>query len=133
MTQPQRLNNPSLLVAGRSRYPSHAGQRVSRGFGLRAGVRMIPDGCPANRSLSAIEPVSATAKWKLENSEQRPAPETRPAWTEIPEIANQRPGRASLTRRNVAGSHTPGNYTPETGGDGGTRTPELAFQTDWLS
>src|SRR5580704_2074713 len=30
------------------------------------------------RSLSAIEPVSATAKRKLENGEQRPAPETYP-------------------------------------------------------
>jgi hypothetical protein len=27
----------------------------------RAGVRLIPEGRPANRSLSAIEPVSATA------------------------------------------------------------------------
>src|ERR1700730_13151038 len=47
--------------------------------GLRAGVRLIPDGRPANRSLSAIEPVSATAKRKLENGEQRPVPETYPA------------------------------------------------------
>jgi hypothetical protein len=52
----------------------------------------------------------------LENGDQRPAPETRPAWVEIPEIAGQRPGRASLTRGNVADSHTPGNNTPETGG-----------------
>src|SRR6202030_4077312 len=82
--------------------------------GLRAGVRLIPEGCPANRSLSAIEPVSATAKRKLENGEQRPAPETYPARAEIPKITGQRLGSASVTRGNVAGSHTPGNITPET-------------------
>ena len=36
------------------------------------------------RSLSAIEPVSATAKRKLENGAQRPAPETRPSRTRMP-------------------------------------------------
>ena len=40
------------------RYPLHAGQRVCRGNGLRAGVRLIPERCPANRSLSAIERLS---------------------------------------------------------------------------
>jgi SAM-dependent methyltransferase len=40
---------------------------------------LIPKGHSANRSLSAIEPVSATAKRKLENSEQRPVPEIYPA------------------------------------------------------
>ena len=63
----------------------------------------IPDGHSANRSLSAIEPVSATAKRKLENGEQRPAPETFPARAEIPKITGQRLGRATLTRGNVAG------------------------------
>src|SRR6202011_53346 len=77
----------------------------------RAGVRLIPEGHSANRSLSAIEPVSATAKRKLENGEQRPAPETYPARVEIPKITGQRLGRASLTRGNVAG----GNNTTETG------------------
>jgi hypothetical protein len=81
----------------------------------RAGVRLIPEGHSANRSLSAIEPVSATAKRKLENGEQRPAPETRPSRTEMPKIAGQRQGFASVTRGNVAGSHTPGNNTTETG------------------
>ena len=66
-------------------------------------------------SLSAVEPVSAPPKRKLENGEQRPAPETFPARAEIPKITDQRLGRASLTRGNVAGSHTPGNNTPETG------------------
>src|ERR1700736_3000761 len=80
----------------------------------RAGVRLIPEGHSANRSLSAIEPVSATAKRKLENGEQRPAPETFPARAEIPKITDQRLGRASLTRGNVADSHTPGNNTTET-------------------
>src|SRR5580704_8608234 len=74
------------------------------------------EGRPANRSLSAIEPVSATAKRKLENGERRPAPETFPARAEIPKITGQRLGSASVTRGNVAGSHTPGNITPETGG-----------------
>ena len=68
----------------------------------------------ANQSLSAVEPVSAPPKRKLENRQQRPAPETRPARTEIPEIADQRLGRPSLTRGNVADSHTPGNKTSET-------------------
>jgi hypothetical protein len=46
----------------------------------------IPDGHSANRSLSAIEPVSATAKRKLENGEQRPAPIYDPlanSWTPV--------------------------------------------------
>src|SRR2546427_8821426 len=34
--------------------------------------RPIPQGRSANRSPSAIEPVSAPPKWKLENGEQRP-------------------------------------------------------------
>ena len=97
-----------------SRNPSHVGQRVCRGCGLRAGVRLIPDGRPANRSLSAIEPVCSTPKRKLENGEQRPAPKTRPARVEIPEIADQRLGPTSVTRGNVNGSHKPGNNTPET-------------------
>ena len=80
----------------------------------RVGVRLIPKGHSANRSLSAIEPVSATAKRKLENGEQRPAPETYPARAEISKITGQRLGSASLTRGNVAGSHAPGNITPET-------------------
>ena len=65
-------------------------------------------GRAANRSLSAIEPVSAPPKRKLDNRQQRPAPETRPTCTEIPEIANQRLGRASLTRGNVGDSTPPG-------------------------
>ena len=81
----------------------------------RVGVRLIPKGHSANRSLSAIEPVSATAKRKLENGEQRPVPEIYPARAEIPKITGQRLGSASVTRGNVAGSHTPGNITPETG------------------
>jgi hypothetical protein len=58
--------------------------------------------------------VSATAKRKLKNAVQRPAPEIRPARTEMPKNGDQRLGRANLTRGNVAGSHTPGNITPET-------------------
>ena len=52
----------------------------------RAGVRLIPEGHSANRSLSAIEPVSATAKRKLENGDQRSTPETYPARAEIPPV-----------------------------------------------
>src|SRR6202011_2627392 len=81
----------------------------------RAGVRLIPEGHSANRSLSAIEPVSATAKRKLENGEQRPAPETYPARAEIQKLpARDWDPPAYVTRGNVAGSHTPGNITPET-------------------
>jgi len=87
-------------------------KRDFRGCGL-AGVAPIPEGQSANRSLSTVEPVSTPRKWKLKNGEQRPASETRPAGTEIPEIADQRPGRANLTRGNVADSHTPGYNTPE--------------------
>src|SRR6202035_701817 len=90
----------------------HQGEKKE--YEQRAGVRLISEGRPANRSLSAIEPVSATAKRKLENGEQRPTPETFPTRAEMPQIAGQRLGRASLTRRNVADSHTPGNNTPET-------------------
>jgi hypothetical protein len=53
----------------------------------------MPDRHYANRSLSAAEPVSAPPKRKLENGEQRPAPETRAQRTEMPEIAGQRPAR----------------------------------------
>jgi hypothetical protein len=60
------------------------------------------------------EPVSAPPKWKLKNGEQRPAPETHPARTEIPEIAGQRPGHANLTRGNVGDSAQPGKISPET-------------------
>ena len=97
----------------RSRNPSHVGRRVCRGCGLRAGGAPDTHGHSANRSLSAIEPVSATAKRKLENGEQRLAPETRP---EGRNAANCRPetGARGVTRGNVADFHTPGNNTPET-------------------
>jgi hypothetical protein len=66
-------------------------------------------------SLSAVEPVSAPPKRKLENRHQRPEPETRPARAEMPEIADQRLGHPSLTCGNVGDSPPPGNNTPETG------------------
>jgi hypothetical protein len=40
--------------------------------------------------------------------------EILPARTEIPKMTDQRLGRASLIRGNVADSHAPGNNTPET-------------------
>jgi hypothetical protein len=69
---------------------------------------------PPNRSLAHIEPLSGTPKRKLENGEQRLAPENLRYTTENLEIADQRLGRPSLTRGNVGGSHTPGNHTAET-------------------
>ena len=73
-----------------------------------------PANAPPKTASSSSEPVSAPPKWKLKNGEQRPASEIRPARTEIPEIADQRPGRVNLTRGNIADSRTAGNYTPET-------------------
>jgi len=62
------------------------------------------DHSPANRSLSAIEPVSAPPKGKLKNGDQRPAAKTRPARTEIRKITDQRLGSARVTRGNVGDS-----------------------------
>jgi hypothetical protein len=82
---------------------------------LPKGAAARVEGRPANRSLSAIEPVSAPPKRKLKNRHQRPAPETRPTRTEIPEIADQRLGHPSLTCGNVGDSPPPGNNPPENG------------------
>src|SRR3984893_5000849 len=41
-------------------------------------------------------------------------PKPTPQGAEIPRITGQRLGSASVTRGNVAGSHTPGNNAPET-------------------
>ena len=67
---------PNQRPPSRSRNASYVGQKVYRS---RAGVRLTLQGSPANRSLSAIEPVSAPPKWKLKNGDQRLAPKTRPA------------------------------------------------------
>src|ERR1700738_432337 len=72
----------------------------------------MPDRHYANRSLSTAEPVPAPPKRKLENGEQRPAPETRAQRTEMPEIARQRPAPASLTRGNISDFHRPGKTRP---------------------
>jgi hypothetical protein len=71
----------------------------------------MPDRHYANRSLSTAEPVSAPPKRKLENGEQRPAPETRAQRTEIPEIARQRPEPASLIRGEINDFHRPGKIS----------------------
>ena len=105
---------PNQRPPSRSRNASYVGQRAYRSCGLRAGVRLTPHGSPANRSLSAIEPVSAPPKGKLKNGDQRPAPKTRPARTEIRTITDQRLGSASVTRGNVGDSPPRGNKTPET-------------------
>jgi hypothetical protein len=68
----------------------------------------------ANRSPSHIEPVSGVPKRKLENGGQRLAPQSRQSSPEIPEFAGQRLQRASLTREDVGGSHTPGYCMIET-------------------
>jgi hypothetical protein len=106
---------PNQRQPSRSRNASYVGQRVYRSCGLRAGVRLTPQGSPANRSLSAIEPVSAPPKGKLKNGDQRPAPKTRPARTEIRKITDQRLGSARVTPGNVGDSPQRGNKTPETG------------------
>ena len=54
-------------------------------------------------------------KRKLENREQRLGPEKRPSRARRLRIGAQRLRRASLTHRNVGGSHTTGNDTAETG------------------
>jgi len=88
---------------------------------LRSGPRGWPRRSRSARKrrsrtrLSAVEPVSAPPKRKLENRHQRPEPETRPARAEMPEIADQRLGHPSLICGNVGDSPPPGNNTPETG------------------
>src|ERR1700730_18448066 len=72
----------------------------------------LPERHWANRSLSTAEPVSAPPKWKLENGEQRSAPETLAQRTKMPEIAGQRPAPASLTRGNINDFHRPEKNQP---------------------
>jgi hypothetical protein len=55
---------------------------------------------------STVEPVCSTPKRKLENGEQRLAPQSQRSRIKMLEIADQRPWRASLSRGNVGGSHT---------------------------
>jgi hypothetical protein len=69
---------------------------------------------PANQSLSPIEPVSGAPKRKLENNEQRLVLEKRSSRTRCSRIGAQRLRHASLSRRNVGGTHTPGNRAVET-------------------
>jgi hypothetical protein len=64
--------------------------------------------------LFGAAPVCSTPKRKLKNSDQRPAPETHPPRTEIPDIADQRLGHPGLTRGNVGDSPPQGNNSPET-------------------
>jgi hypothetical protein len=63
---------------------------VSGFIGVEGSIRCAGS---ANRSLSHLEPVSGTLKWKLENGEQRPAPQTHRSMTENLQIAGQRLGR----------------------------------------
>jgi hypothetical protein len=80
----------------------------------------------SNRSLPTVEPVCRPRKRKLENSKQRPAPETRVQRAELPEVADQRPVPARQTRGNVGAFLFWGKYTPETALRGGFE-PKHAF------
>src|ERR1700731_3943702 len=104
--QSKKSSSPSIV---------YCTQEPSEAMDSAPASRPIPEGHSANQSLSAVEPVSAPPKWKLKDGEQRPAPETRPARTEIPKLADQRLGHPSLTRGNDGDSPPPGNNTPETG------------------
>jgi hypothetical protein len=101
--------------------PSQAVGSLRRGGAKIPEIRKHPPetgpktGLKTASTLSAVEPVSAPPKRKLENRHQRPEPETRPARAEMPEIADQRLGHPSLTCGNVGDSPPPGNNTPETG------------------
>jgi hypothetical protein len=74
----------------------------------------LRNGRSSSRSLASVEPVSPSRKRKLENSEQRPAPKSRAQRSEMPEVADQRPVPASLTRGNVDAFPFWGKYAPET-------------------
>src|SRR3981189_2114483 len=108
-------------------------KKADRGCRLRAA---LPERHCANRSLSTAEPVSAPPKWKLENGEQRPAPETLAQRTKMPEIAGQRPAPASLTRGKINDFHRPGKISQETelrGWGGRIRTTAWRNQNPLLS
>jgi hypothetical protein len=68
----------------------------------------------ANRSPSHIEPVSGMPKRKLENGEQRLAPQSHQSRAESPEFASQRLGHARITGGNVGSSRTARNRIGET-------------------
>ena len=89
-SSPREANNP----AG-----SFFSQTISR-MQCRKTV-ILPNGRSSNRSLATVEPVSSPRKRKLENSEQRPATESRSRRTEIPEVVGQRLVPAGLTCGNV--------------------------------
>jgi hypothetical protein len=116
------------------------GSRKHRSLLANADPSRIPD-------LWLYEPVSIayqTGLWnaetKLENREQRPASQNPCSRAEILEIAEQRLEPASLSRRNVGGTHTPGNDTPEAALPGlvagfellrSTEAPASARTGDW--
>ena len=78
----------------------------------RVGVRLIPKGHSANRSLSAIEPVSATAKRKLENGEQETGARNLPRKGRNTENYRPETGIRQRNPRECRGfSHT-GKYHP---------------------
>jgi hypothetical protein len=113
--------NPCILLSLRRRVVEFIGVAWPKEH-LEENLTFIADSIgPTNgeqprdtiRRYLAI-PASAPPKWKLKNGDQRPAPKTRPARTEMAKIAGHRLGHANLTRENVADSHTLGNNTPET-------------------
>ena len=78
-----------------------ARQRAEKGFKQKERARPAAFMGAANRSPSHIEPVSRMPKRKLENGEQRLAPQSHQSSPDIPEFAGQRLRRASLTRGNT--------------------------------
>src|ERR1700737_4299220 len=118
-----RAGPPSKTAFGGTNHHHGPCEPSLRSFrtGLRRGGAKIPEirkhppehgpktGLKTASTLSAVEPVSAPPKRKLENRHQRPEPETRPARAEMPEIADQRLGHPSLTCGNVGDSPPPGN------------------------
>jgi hypothetical protein len=90
---------------------------------LSMGPRLRISRSPASprpcRVHGRRKPVSAThrtglAQAETEIGEQRLAPQSHQSSPDIPEFAGQRLRRASLSRGNIGGSHTPGYCIVET-------------------
>jgi hypothetical protein len=114
--------NPCILLSLRRRVVEFIGVAWPKEH-LEENLTFIADSIgPTNgeqprdtiRRYLAI-PASAPPKWKLKNGDQRPAPKTRPARTEMGKITDQRLGSARVTHGNVGDSPQRGNKTPETG------------------
>jgi hypothetical protein len=71
----RRLPAAGVVSANVSAYQSTRSQkdRLAASY-----ADVAPEGRSANRSLSTVEPVCGTPKWKLENGAQRPGPKPAP-------------------------------------------------------